>query len=259
MNKGITFYYGYKIDYKERVKLISEAGFDAVMTNPDDRFLAQNGTMEEQIELFKKFNLKPTSLHNQYKTPELPNFWLEGEIGDRLEKTLIGDILTAKKYGFRCVVVHMVGKYSKVGEERLLRVLKECEKNNVALAVENIDTQDPIIDIFKNVSHPYLKFCYDAGHNNCFDPEYDYLEKYGDKLVCLHLHDNNGKADEHTLNKFGTIDWDNIAKKFAKIKHIEDVSLDYELLMYGGQRVSADECLKETFKQAVELEQKILY
>ena len=121
------------------------------------------------------------------------------------------------------------------------------------LAVENINYQKPFIDIFDNIDHLYLKFCYDSGHNNCFDPDFDYLEKYGDKLICLHLHDNNGIQDQHTLNKFGTIDWNKIAKKLAKL-NLDNISLDYEILMYGGIKVSEDECLKETFKQAVELE-----
>ena len=151
-----------------------------------------------------------------------------------------------------------MGKYSKTGEKRLFRILKLCEEVNVYLAIENIDYQQPFEDIFKNITHPYLKFCYDSGHNNCFYPEIDYLEEYGDKLVCLHLHDNNGKSDQHTLNKFGTINWDNLAKKLSKL-NLTDVSLDYELLLYSNDNVTLDECLKETFKQAKELEEKILY
>ena len=58
MNKGISFYFGFASTPEQRAKMISEAGFDCVITTADERFEHQNGTIEEQVELFKKYNLK---------------------------------------------------------------------------------------------------------------------------------------------------------------------------------------------------------
>ena len=256
MDKGICFYFGYNIDKFEMGKMIAESGLNTVMTCADPRFEHQNGNMETQMKIFKENRLKVSSLHNQYKTEELENFWKDNEIGERLEKTLISDIETAKKYGFKCVVVHTLGTFNEFGKARLERVLDVCEKNNVYLAVENIDNEHPILDIFENVKHPYLKFCYDSGHNNCFDKDFDYLSKYGDKLVCLHLHDNNGLRDQHTLNRYGTINWDKLAQKLAKLD-LSNISLDYELLFYEGEKPEPRECLKEVYEQACTLENLI--
>ena len=257
MKKGISYYYGYKVDKNERAKKIKQAGFDCVITNQDPRFDEQNGTMTEQVETFDKYGLEISSLHNQYKTEELPNFWLDNEIGEKLEKTLIHDILTAQKYKIKCVVVHMLGEYSEFGEKRLKRILKTCAETGVYLAVENIDEKRPFLDIFENIDDPYLRFCYDSCHNNCFDPEIDYLGKYGKKLVCLHLHDNSGFYDDHTLNRFGTIDWDKLAQKLATLD-TSNLVLDYEMIMNKNkEKVTADEVLAETYKQAVELEKMI--
>ena len=158
-------------------------------------------------------------------------------------------------FGFKCVVVHLFGEYSKVGEERLKRLLDYCESVNVPLAIENINAPKLFKAVFDHLSHPYLKICYDSGHNNVFDKETDYLTLYKDKIICLHLHDNNGKADEHTLNKFGTIDWDEIAKRLAALP--EEISLDYEMLMYNNHGVAMEDCLTETYRQAAKLEEKI--
>lgn len=258
MKKGISFYYGYNTPKEERAKLIKDIGFDCVMTNQDERFNNENGTIEEQMELFKQNGLGVSSLHNRYISAELHNFWEDNAEGERLEKVLVSDILAAKKYGFKCVVVHMIGNYSKVGEERLKKILDLCRETNIYLAVENINYPKIFFDIFENIHDPYLKFCYDSGHNNCFDPEYDYLENFKDKLVCLHLHDNSGKADDHTLKKFGTIDWDKIARKLAKID-LTNVSLDYEMLMHQKYGATELEVLQETIKEATELEEKINY
>ena len=251
MNKGVSFYFGYKINYKERAKMIKEAGFDCVITNADSHFNKQNGSIRKQIKIFKKVGLKLSSLHMRYSDNELHNFFLDNEIGDKLEKNLIKDLRVARKYGFTCVVVHLKEEFTEIGLERLKRILKVCEEVNVPLAIENIDYQHLFIQIFENIDSKYLKFCYDSGHNNFFDKEFDYFSKYGDKLICLHLHDNDGTDDMHTLNKYGNIDWDNIARGLAKCN---EVNLDYELLMYVKGKVGPKEALDECYKQACELE-----
>lgn len=37
-----------------------------------------------------------------------------------------------------------------------------------------------------------LGFCFDSRHCNVFTPDVDFLSLYGDKLMALHLHENNG-------------------------------------------------------------------
>jgi len=255
MNKGISFYFGYDIEYKKRAKMIKEAGFDCVITNADKRFNKQNGTLKQQVKIFTKLGLKVSSLHMRYNEIELINFFLNNKIGDKLEKTLIKDLKLAKKYRFSCVVVHLEGEFSEIGKERIKRILKVCENLEVPIAIENIDYQYLFTEVFDNIESKYLRFCYDSGHNNCFDSYFDYLGKYGDKLACLHLHDNDGLEDQHTLNEFGSIEWDMIARKLSKCN---EVNLDYELLMNVKKKYSEEEVLKECYKQAVLLERKIL-
>jgi len=255
MNKGISFYFGYDINYKERAKMIKEAGFDCVIANADKRFNNQNGPFRKQIKMFKKVGLKLSSLHMRYSDPELKYFFENHKIGDKLEKNIIKDLKVAKKYGFTCVVVHLKEELTQVGIDRLKRILKVCEKLDVPLAIENIDYQALFVELFETIDNKYLRFCYDSGHNNFFDSYFDYLEKYKEKLICLHLHDNDGTDDQHTLNRFGSIDWDEIAKKLAKCN---DVNLDYELLMCVKGGKNSKEALDECYKQACELENLIL-
>ena len=83
------------------------------------------------------------------------------------------------------------------------------------------------------------------------------MSLYGDKLACVHLHDNKGLKDDHTLNKYGNIDWDIVAQKIAK--NNPNICLDYEILMhYRTSKDNAYNVLQETIKQAKELEEKIL-
>lgn len=257
MNKGISFYFGYTSNYKKRAALIKKAGFDCIITNADPALKKQNGTIRQQVKLFNKLNLKLSSLHMTYKAKELPEFFKCNNIGDKIEKRIIKDLKIAKKYGFRCVVVHLQGEKNETGFKRLDRILEFCKKVNVPIAIENLDNNDDILEevFMRYRNNEYMKFCYDIGHNNCFDPHIDYIEQYKDRLICLHLHDNEGKKDNHTLNKYGTINWDNFAKKIAEFN---DINLDYELLMYKRCDDSEEVVLEECIKQARELEKKIM-
>ena len=282
MNKGISFHFGfiYK-DIEDQVKAIKEAGFDCVMTNPDPSMNKENGSIRRQVKLFKKQGLKLSSLHSRYRRVELPHFFMDDEIGDKLERNLIKDVKIAHKYGFKCVVVHLKGETNQIGFNRLKRILKLCEKFNLSLALENLSNNAKTLEeTYKAVKSDYLKFCWDVGHNNAFTPEIDFATIYKDKLITLHLHDNLGSnvsdekyraigykniypsgegktfnPDMHTLNKYGNLNWEEVAKKLSKIEH--ELSLDYEVLMCYRKNETAEEVLKEVYSQACELESLI--
>lgn len=256
MEKGISYFFGYEIKKKEKIRLVKEAGFTSVITSADKKFEKQNGRISLQVRLMKKFGLKLSSLHFRYDVDKLHYFWEEGKNGEKLKKNLIKDVKIAKKYGFKCVVVHLFGRYSEIGERRLLEVLDVCDKLNVPLAVENINDKDTFVKTFEKIKHDMLKFCYDSGHGNIFDKDFDYLKEYQDKLICLHLHDNNGLKDQHTITKYsGSIDWKKIAKILAKKP---DISLDYEILQRSENiQENPKIFLEEVYEQATNLEKLI--
>ncbi len=260
MKKGISFYFGFKDDnsHEERAKMIKDAGFDCVITSADKRFSNQNGSFKQQLKWFKKYGLELSSLHMRYKINELPEFFKNSKIGKRMEQELFKDIKLAAKYNFSCVVVHLFCKENsrEIGFQRIKKALKLCEKLNVPLAIENIDDPETFKALFNELEHPYLKMCYDSGHNNFVDKDFDYFKHYGDKIICLHLHDNDGTADQHTLNKYGTINWKSLANKLSKLPN--EINLDYELLLHKKGNDTKQEILNETFKQACDLENLII-
>lgn len=256
MNKGICFYWGFLISSEEKAKILSKLGFNCVITNADKKFNYQSGNIKHQVKLFKKYNLKLSSLHMRYEAEDLSHFWNNDNIGKKLEKTLIKDIKVVKKYGFSCLVVHLKGKPSKIGLDRLNRLLNFCDKLDVNLAVENTSNcYDCIKYVFDNISNKHLRFCFDSGHGNVFETDIDYLSLYGDKLICLHLHDNDGSSDQHTLNKYGSINWDSLAKKLAKLNY--NGNLDYEVMLTPKRNETALSVARQVYKQAVELEKLI--
>ena len=253
--KGISLYFGYELKKDEYERLIKKYGFDCIITNADKTLSRQNGSIREQIKFCRKYGLELSSLHMTYFNKDLRKFWEPGNYGDKLKKNLIRDVKIAHKYGFSCVVVHLDGEPNQVGFDRIRHVLKYCEKYHIPLALENIGKFKTLKATFDNIKSNYLKLCFDIGHQNCLEPEIDNLSYFGDKLIALHLHSNMGEKDEHTLNKYGNVDWDNFAKRLAKIN--PDINLDYEILMFTRHGEKPEEVLKEVYNQACELEKMI--
>ena len=64
-----------------------------------------------------------------------------------------------------------------------------------------------------------FKVCLDTGHANfCGEKPADAVRLVGKEyLGSLHVHDNNGKADEHKTPGNGTIDWEDFSDALAEI------------------------------------------
>lgn len=258
MKKAITQFFGFEYDWKKRVEDIKKAGFDSCMTSADTDFEEQNGTLEEQVQYFEKVGLEADTLHSSYFTPDLPYFWQEGEKGEEILNLLKDELMQTKKYSFKAMVVHILGEPSTIGLNRMKELVKLAEQEKVIIALENVENPIILDYVFENIKSDYLKFCFDSGHENFSKIQRGVLEKYLDKLICFHLHDNDSNSDQHTLNKYGTIDWENIAKILSKKKGIENLTLSYELLLRYRENETAQDVLNETFKQAEELESLIL-
>ena len=72
----------------------------------------------------------------------------------------------------------------------------------------------------------YLGLCYDSGHGNVARDGLDWLDKLKDRLISIHLHDNDGLKDLHTLLFRGTVDWPRLAKLLAASAYRKPISME---------------------------------
>lgn len=259
MRKGIVTFFGYAYDKNQIFQDIKDAGFDSVMASTDSRFFWETGDLDFQTKKMKELHLDTDSLHSTYVTASLPYMWQKGFKGYRILCGLKKDVKKAKKYGFKYLVVHTEGQISDIGLARFCSLVKFAQKNNVIIAIENlISNREILAYLFENIKSDYLKFCFDSGHENCFAGNMGVLEQFAHKLCCLHLHSNDGTSDMHTLNKYGNVDWDRIARILASIPNCDEIVLDYELIMhYKREENTPQGVLSECYKQACELENMI--
>jgi sugar phosphate isomerase/epimerase len=71
----------------------------------------------------------------------------------------------------------------------------------------------------KETNSDIFKVCLDTGHSNfCGEKPADAVRLLGKEyLGALHVHDNNGKADQHLRPGFGNIDWEDFSDALAEI------------------------------------------
>ena len=189
----------------------------------------------EQMDYAKQIGLNCTMVHCYYNEPKLNSFWLAGPTGDEVMNDYIDQINQCGQYT-KNFVVHLNGSYgsvvSEIGLERLKKILKACEKYNLNLCVENLYSAVEIPYIFAHIKHPLLKICYDCGHNNVFTRGFELCQGYGQYVSVLHLHENDGTADQHKTLTIGS-------PMFEKLK--TDLQyVDSGVVLASEARVPAD-------------------
>lgn len=60
------------------------------------------------------------------------------------------------------------------------------------------------------VNHPLFHACWDTGHGNMEGGQYEHMIALGKELYAVHINDNRGTIDEHTLPYFGTLNMDEV-------------------------------------------------
>jgi len=90
-------------------------------------------------------------------------------------------------------------------------VAKAVSEKNTMVCLENVYEEHPsyLLPLLQELGASGIKFCLDTGHQAAFSqaPLGEWLSVLGEFVGQLHLHDNNGKADEHRAIGSGTIDF----------------------------------------------------
>jgi sugar phosphate isomerase/epimerase len=78
-----------------------------------------------------------------------------------------------------------------------------------------------------------IGICYDSGHGNIMGDGLDFLEEVKDRLLVLHLNDNDSTGDQHKLLFSATVDWERIAGIIAASTYNKPLSMELSV-RYSG-------------------------
>lgn len=252
MLHNIYFDYGYSSKIKERINLIKIYGFDGI-------FIFYDKDIETKVKYAKEAKLNIETIHLPFVNCN--SLMIEGREGDEFISLMIKGIEDASKFEIKTVIMHITSKIppkmSEIGFQRINTVLEVAEKNNVLVALENLRSLEYLDEIYQKCQSSSLKFCFDIGHACSFTKNlktYSW-EKYMDKIVALHLHDNDLKNDLHYIIGDGLIDFD----YFAKMYHKYDLQLALTSEAIGKRypNLTEDEFLIKTKERLERLEKMI--
>jgi sugar phosphate isomerase/epimerase len=139
-------------------------------------------------------------------------------------------LILADQLGARAIVLHAE---PDMPLEMQLKSLHELEPYvrmfGVSISVENfadVASHTRLEQLFGEFSPDVLSFCYDTGHGNMNESGLDFLDNWKDRLSVLHIHDNDGSADQHKLPFSGSVDWDRFAKILSGSAYTGPINLE---------------------------------
>ena len=197
---------------EDRIAAIRDAGFDAVCLDFEAELTATETSWENQVRLADKYGLPIENVH--LTGAGMTEVWSDGTAGDFVIDRLVKELSDMAALGIRIGVAHVTwghdrpaGCYER-GLSRYLRAAEAAEKYGVYLALENSVYPEYVRYLLDSIDSAHVGFCWDSGHENAFSHGENFLDAYADRLLAMHLHDNDGIHDLHGMPFTGTVDWD---------------------------------------------------
>lgn len=136
----------------------------------------------------------------------------------------------AEKVAFPLAVVHMGAPEDDLSPRRLDAIYYSLETlipfardRGVRLALENIPNRlSRLAQMRRFVEEAGLRevgICFDVGHAHLASDPASEINDGGPWIVSTHVHDNDGKADEHLLPFEGGIEWPRVLEAFESIQY----------------------------------------
>ena len=271
---GVSSSFG--LDFNEQIKLFAEIGFDGIF------FEWQIGSpIDSWINCARQHGLYVQSIHAPFRNAHV--FWGNDE---QLAQMAIDEqkqcIDVCSKNNVEIMVVHAFKGFkdhspNTEGLNRFAQVIDYAKKNNVKIAFENTEGEEylqALMHRFENDTH--VGFCWDSGHEMCYNHSKDMLALYGDRLLATHINDNlgikdfNGEItyldDLHLLPYDGIADWDHNVNRLKKHGCPEFLTLELTICSKKGRydndiyaKMDIKDYLSECYKRACKIASRIAY
>ena len=231
-----------ELGLKNTIDIFSDAGFEGIDFNCDLEEYYTDAHDEAFYRNIKKYAEEKGIVFAQTHAPFGSSF-LDAEKTKMRFEQIVKSMKHSSWLGADMIVIHPCkhidykenNNYDLMMEYNLefyKKLVSFAEEFNIKIAIENIEktiteTAKGLLELLNALDNDVFTVCYDVGHANISgqDPAGMIID-IGKRIECTHIHDNNGISDLHTLPYYGTIDWENVMKAFAKVGY--DGNLSYE-------------------------------
>lgn len=232
------------------LRQMAEAGFSHVhwVHHWKGDFIYSQYEIEQIGRWFEKYGLLLNDLH---ATEGNEKFWLSTEEYARLAGVeLVKNRLDmTARLGGDAVVLHIQPDGSNDNPQpafwdRLQRsmdaLLPHAQERGVQIAFENLypSNHENLKQILAKYSPDQVGICYDTGHGNIAGSGLDFLDEVKDRLLILHLNDNDGTGDQHNPLFSATVDWERAAGIIAASSYNKPMSMELSVRHSGIEDMS---------------------
>lgn len=237
---GISVRNNYSIPTLDVIKMLHEIGFDAISP-----VWNRDVNLTEIIEHAKKNGLTIQSLHAPFH--KAASMWSHDEkLYIPAKEELIQALNDCKTFAIPIMVVHAwIGfEYefdaSELNFQNYDEIISFAEQCGVKIAFENTEGEEYLFALLEHYKTNHnVGFCWDSGHEMCYNHSQDLLAKFGERLFMTHLNDNLGirsyegkicwTDDLHLLPYDGIADWDNNIERLKKAKHMDILNFEVNI------------------------------
>ncbi len=211
-----------KLSTEEQITLLKQIGFDGFF------IVWEPGVDVEEIrDHADKSGMLFQSIHARWGMTA--DMWAEGPKAEAGVAELCACLEDCAKARVPIMVCHCYigfdyAEPTQAGLENYGRVVRRAKELGVKIAFENCEQEQflaVLMEAFKDEAH--VGFCWDTGHEMCYNHSRDMLALYGERLLCTHINDNLGIRDFdgsitwiddlHLLPFDGIADWEGIARR----------------------------------------------
>lgn len=243
---------------------IAKTNFKNIMLS----FKSKN--INESIKIIKDLGLNISYFHIDNKNAD--NLWAKGKSVNKYINEVTNQLEICGKNNIPIAVMHATCgnpcgfalKPNKEGLTNLKKLLEIAKKNNVKIALENVDKYalKHLYYLLNNIQDDNLGFCYDVGHHQLYNPKAKLLKKYANRLFAVHLHDNlmdwqpgyDYTKDIHLLPFDGRINYDKVCSELKKVNYNGIVMLEIHKKICGKsllyENINDVDLLKEAYTRA---------
>ncbi|MDI6691321.1 MAG: sugar phosphate isomerase/epimerase family protein [Candidatus Bathyarchaeota archaeon] len=230
---GISTLYCLSKPFNKIIAQILEAKASYIEVVDDGFHTLNNRRVQKLKEIGESYNLS-YSVHSPFADINIasPSKPMLKTMLKRLEKSMVyTNALNASVWvfhpGLKTGVSMFYPNMDWLQNLKITRLLlKKARDYGVKIAIENVPEPYPFL--MKSVKD-FAKFyeevneeiglVFDVGHAHLNGQIESFLTTFRDKIVHVHLHDNDGKADQHLGIGYGTINWENVTNLFKKISY----------------------------------------
>lgn len=254
------------VSEEEQIRLIKEAGFDG--------FFCQD-VYGKDLKPLKRIADEEGLIFQSVHAPfgGMQFIWHDEGMSVHAMRELLSCIEKTAEISVPIVVMHaIIGEQDKriteLGFNNIDVLVKKAEGLNVKLAFENTEGEEFLAAVMERYKgNKTVGFCWDTGHEICYNHGKDMTALYGDRLICTHINDNLGITDYngeityiddlHLLPFDGVVDFENVAKRLNVLGYSGELTFELNKTGKGGKhyndvytKMDLTDYLIEAYKRA---------